>query len=496
LKRTVDSYTALITALVTGCVAVVLFVGVLAELLGPGDKVGWLRGGFVRHWRTIAPVLYFFAGAGAIWLGVRISKINMAVNSITKRINCSDKIPAKRIDNDVVQKLSDAVRKRLKSHIEAESELARCVKEFQIQTRLSKQERINTEAIIYSIRDAVVVVDEFDKIVMANKAAGRLFDFDFSKVQHKPIKEIIGDDKKDFVRFLRESRQKKLRGRKKEIQFFAGEQPKVFDCIVSSIYEQDDTACGVVAILHDITREKEISQMKNDFVSHVSHELKTPLSSITAYSEMLCDGEAEDPKMREEFYSVIQNQAKRLKRMIDDILNISRIESGLVKVSKEPMSLTILIQEQLRMIQSYASEKSISIVSQKPIVHDQIYADKDMLSQVLVNLLSNGIKYTPRGGTVGIEVEVDEDRQLARVKITDTGVGIGPEELEHVFDKFYRVKENEKKAKGTGLGLNLVKQIIEKVHGGRVFVTSQKGKGSTFAFELPLAKREAVADAT
>ena len=142
------------------------------------------------------------------------------------------------------------------------------------------------------------------------------------------------------------------------------------------------------------------------------------------------------------------------------------------------------------MIRGYAEEKGIEIVGQKPIVFDQVYVDKDMISQVIVNLLSNAVKYTPSGGTVTVKTEVDEASKIARVSVTDTGVGIPEEEVEHVFDKFYRVEANKSQAKGTGLGLNLVKQIVEKVHNGRVFVSSEQGRGSTFGFELPLASEE------
>ena len=239
--------------------------------------------------------------------------------------------------------------------------------------------------------------------------------------------------------------------------------------------------------IHKTIFEKEVSKMKDDFVSHVSHELKTPLASITAYSEMLADGEADDEKTRKEFYSVIQSQAKRLNRLIEDILNVARIESGLIKVEKQPVSMTILIEEQLQMIKSYAEEKDITVGGLQSIIHDQVYVDKDMLTQVVVNLLSNAVKYTKSGGTITLKSEVDDSDGLVKVEVTDTGVGIPEKDVEHVFDKFYRVSANKKQAKGTGLGLNLVKQIIEKVHNGRVFVRSEVGVGSTFGFELPLA---------
>lgn len=163
-------------------------------------------------------------------------------------------------------------------------------------------------------------------------------------------------------------------------------------------------------------------------------------------------------------------------------------------MNKKPVSLTIIIEEQLQMIKSYAEEKNITVSwgagDQKPIVFDRVYVDRDMISQVVVNLLSNAVKYTRQGGAIRIDSEVDEIAGVVKVSVTDTGVGIPEDELEHVFDKFYRVGANSKQAKGTGLGLNLVKQIVEKVHNGRVFVTSQVGIGSTFGFEVPLASGE------
>ena len=366
-------------------------------------------------------------------------------------------------------------------------ELKEQIRDLRIRIQLSQRQKRNADAIIYSIRDAVIVIDEFDRLLMANEAAGKLFNFDFKSSQHSPIGELIEAGKSEFVDFLRQSRRNKARATRREIEFSEGGQLRTFDCIVSCVYDQAEQVCGAVAVLHDITREKEISRMKNDFVSHVSHELRTPLASISAYSEMLLDGEAEDEATRKEFYSVIQSQAERLNRLIEDILNTARIESGLIKLDRQPVSLALLIEEQLQMIKSYAEEKNVEIVGRKPIVYDRVYADRDMISQVIVNLLSNAVKYTRPGGSVKVETEVDEIEGIARVSVTDTGVGIPENEIERIFDKFYRVGANEGQAKGTGLGLNLVKQIIEKVHGGRVFVRSRQGQGSTFGFELPLS---------
>jgi two-component system phosphate regulon sensor histidine kinase PhoR len=429
---------------------------------------------------------------GVIWLGWHWLRLAGGITSIARQLEQDKPARMKAGNNAILDDLCAVITERLGSHTDGNLPLEEQVQDLQIQIQLSQRQKRNIEAIIYSIRDAVVVVDEFDKLLMANEAAGELFSFDFRRSQHRPIGELIGPAEGELVDFLRQSRQGKVRHTRHEIDLSKDGELKTFDCIVSCVRDEKDEVCGVVAVLHDITREKEISQMKNDFVSHVSHELKTPLASITAYSEMLSDGEAEDEETRKEFYSVIQGQAQRLNRLIEDILNVSRIESGLVKVDKNPVSLTMLIEEQLPMIKGYAEEKGVEIISQKPIVFDQVYADKDMLSQVIVNLLSNAVKYTPAGGSVRIETEVDETAGIARVSVNDTGVGIPEDEVKHVFDKFYRVGANKNQAKGTGLGLNLVKQIVEKVHSGRVFVTSKPGEGSKFGFELPLGKQEAV----
>ncbi len=457
----------------------------------------WLR--LVGLIASIAGQLEAIDGAGRkLTAEDTISAKNTDIANHIKRkdFSASLKMAAELFGPSKIKELSGTIEQRLGSNTDCRLSLEKQIRDLQLQVQLSQRQKRNTEAIIYSIRDAVIVVDEFDKLLMANEAAGRLFNFDFKNSQQMSIGELIDTGKSKFVEFLRQSRLNKVRATRKEIEFAEDGKSKTFDCIVSCVYDQAERICGVVAVLHDITREKDISQMKSDFVSHVSHELKTPLASITAYSEMLMDGEADDEETRKEFYSVIQSQAKRLNRLIEDILNISRIESGLIKIEKKPVSLTILIEEQMQMIKGYAEEKGISLLwgkaGQGPIVFDQVYADKDMVSQVIVNLLSNAVKYTKSGGSIRIETEVDEAARMMRVSVTDTGVGIPENEIEHVFDKFYRVEANKTQAKGTGLGLNLVKQIVEKIHNGRVFVTSRAGVGSTFGFELPLATAAAV----
>ncbi|MFC1675704.1 ATP-binding protein [Planctomycetota bacterium] len=475
-----------VTAIAIGCFVIV--TAVLSKISTPGAVSKQRLLGYTA-------IVFCIAGAGAVAWAMRYwLNLNGEFSLLSKHLKKDKPFRNKLTGNRIVGKLSDAINKRFESSREHTADLERQVEELQIQIQLSQREKRNTDAIIYSIRDAVIVIDESDRLLMANESAGKLFGFDFKDSQHKPLSELTtnpDESTSEFIDFLRQSRQGKVRASRREIEFPRDENTRTYDCIISCVYDYHEQICGAVAVLHDVTHEKEISQMKNDFVSHVSHELKTPLASITAYSEMLIDGEADDEKTRKEFYSVIQNQANRLNRLIEDILNISRIESGLIKVEKQTISLPILIKEQLQMIKSYAEEKDIEIIKPQcdEIVFGQVYADKDMISQVIVNLLSNAVKYTPAGGSVTVKVDVDETAGITRITVSDTGVGIPADELDHVFDKFYRVSANKKQAKGTGLGLNLVKQIVEKVHEGRVFVQSKVGNGSTFGVELPLATK-------
>jgi len=456
-----------------------LMIAAVTELQGTGASSGWGP--------ALVRLAVYCAGAvGVILLGIGYARTAGAVTSIAARLASSSSTGVDREPSPAYRGLIQALDERLADGEKATQRFRTELKDLEIRSQLCERERQHTEAILYSLRDAVIVIDGSDRLLMANGPAAQLFGFDPEGARHRPLAEAIGRTHAEFLDLLLQCRRNRTEATKREMEIAQGDRPRAYETIVSCV-QTDGKVSGVVAVLHDVTREKEISQMKNDFVSHVSHELKTPLASIMAYSEMLADGEADDEETRKEFYSVIQSQAQRLSRLIEDILNVSRIESGLIKVNREAASLTILIEEQLQMIRNYAEEKSITVTAGRAIVYDQVHVDKDMISQVIINLLSNAVKYTAAGGRVTIGTEVDEAAGIVRVTVSDTGVGIPENEVGRVFDKFYRVAANNKQAKGTGLGLNLVKQIVEKVHGGRVFVTSKVGVGSTFGFELPLA---------
>ena len=443
-----------------------------------------------------ALTLLFLAGVGGV---IGLISTRMSIARLREQIKTAADGSLSRVDRSHpdLAKLADAVNEVIDVAEHAVGRAQLQVKELEIQLKVATAERQHAEAIIYSISDAVLVTDPFDELVLANESAARTFDFNLEQSSRLPMESVLRDPK--MIELIRDMRQSKSRSGRRivehQVRTPVGERvfKVTLSCVADPVARDDrplldrgEHNAGVVAVLHDMTREREVAEMKNDFVSSVSHELRTPLASIKAYVEMLIDGEADNERIRREFYDVIQNEANRLGRLIDNILNISRIESGLVKVNKQPQSLAVILKEAVEVISPQAKNKQIEVIDRLTPVFYQTMADKDMLCQAVLNLLSNAVKYTAEKGTVTVETTVDESKKRVITRISDTGVGIPPQDLPFVFDKFYRAAANNHMANGTGLGLSLVKHIIETVHKGRIFVESSVGKGSCFGFELSL----------
>lgn len=341
------------------------------------------------------------------------------------------------------------------------------------------------EQVLKLVSDAVLITNNYDEIVFANGTAEQLLGFQLVTARRKNIDEVLDDGA--LIRHLRDARRQGLNQPRRIVEHtFVSNQPHTFAVMLHGLTRPNGKLHGVLMILRDITREKQFEQNKNEFLSNVSHELKTPLSSIKAYTEMLLDGEVEDVAQMREFHQTIAGEAERLDRMIERILNMSRVESGAARVVREPVSMTAVARQVMGVIAPQAKAKNLTVHEKLPPVYYQVVADYDMICQAVLNLLTNAVKYTPEGGTITFAVSVDDRRGVAVVEVSDSGIGIPPEEFPHIFEKFYRVRANVKMAPGTGLGLPLVKYIIETVHDGQLSVASEPGKGSTFSFELPL----------
>lgn len=233
-----------------------------------------------------------------------------------------------------------------------------------------------------------------------------------------------------------------------------------------------------VANLGDFIRRLE--KAKSEFVSMVSHELRTPLTSIHGFSEILTAKEMEQEK-KQEFYRIILNESERLSRLITNLLNLSKIEAG-IELNREMISVPNLVEEDMEFFQSQTDVHELRYLGTRHL--PRIYGDKDRVHQVIKNLLSNAIKYSPDGGTV--EVETGVEGKYVTIAITDHGIGIPPDELSRIFERFRRVERKEASGiGGTGLGLAIVKHLVD-LHGGKMAVRSELGEGSTFTVFLPI----------
>ena len=241
-----------------------------------------------------------------------------------------------------------------------------------------------------------------------------------------------------------------------------------------------------VVVLHDVTRDREVARMKSDFVTKASHELRTPLSSIHAYIEMLADGEVEGAEQQAEFLRIVHEESARLSRLVDNMLDISRIEAGVAKPQRGVVDLARVSDKVVETMRAQASERSIDLVIRANGDDLTVEGDEDMLTEVVQNLVSNAVKYTPEGGRVAVSIDPDGLTASVVTTVTDTGLGIPPDDIDHLFEKFYRISRYEREARGTGLGLNLCRNIVEEVHKGRIGVDSTLGMGSRFWFSVPV----------
>lgn len=355
--------------------------------------------------------------------------------------------------------------------------------QMSLELSLAAAQKRQLANILDALVPPLIAVDAFGQLFYANPAAATLFQFDRAAALRKPLAEIITD--KRLLTMLQQAREADARAGRRRVELDINEHGYALNITPYSA-ETESTRHGIVAVLRDITRDREAARHKSEFVAHAAHELRTPLSAIRAYVEMLVDGEATDEKTRAEYYEIIQASADRLGRMINNILDISRIEAGTVRVNKEPVAVSMIVKEAADTMRPQAEKKKINLTEELAPVVERILADKDLIQQAILNLLSNAIKYTPDAGSVHIRMVACDDGRRMKIEVSDSGAGIPKEDLPRMFEKFFRVEANKSLASGTGLGLNLVKQIVEAVHGGEISVTSEVGKGSSFAITLPL----------
>jgi two-component system, OmpR family, phosphate regulon sensor histidine kinase PhoR len=341
--------------------------------------------------------------------------------------------------------------------------------DLRLSTLDSENARLST--VLEQMIDGVIIVDANGLIQFANPAAQKLFETS-SAIGHSVTEVVRNHQLVDAWRRCQQTR---------EIQTESVELParRQFLQIVAI---PDTHASGSLLLVQDLTRVRRLETVRRDFISNVSHELRTPLASLKALTETLQNGALADPEAGPRFLSRINTEVDALTQMAQELLDLSRIESGQVELILSPITpreLLVSAADRMKMQAERAGLKlSLTCEDNLPNIH----VDKSRLEQVLVNIIHNAVKFTKPGGEITLEAESVSDG--IRFAVQDTGVGIPAESLSRIFERFYRV-DRSRTGSGTGLGLSISKHIIE-AHGGRIWAESDEGRGSVFCFVIPL----------
>ncbi len=418
----------------------------------------------------------------------------MTMLQFTRRII----VPAERL-TQTVNRIGRG-RLDLKIDIQTDDEIGELSREFNKMTeRLRKFEELNidqivsekqkSEAIVENISDAIILCDAENRIVLMNKSAEELLNLDEAKALGQPLVNVVHEER--LLSLLRSPREN-TESHSPYLQFQFNGRHMYVRPRISEIIAPTGTRRGIVLILQDVTQFKELDRMKSDFMAAVSHEFRTPLTSINMSIDILRQ-QLLGPltSAQREILDASKQDCERLTKLVLDLLQLSRLESGKIVFREEPLDIAKIINDSLRSFELPFKDKGVALQISVDQNLPKILGDEQQFSWVISNLVSNALRYTPGGGSVQIRARSHHDGFLL-VQVADTGRGIAPEYIEKIFDKFVQVKQTFDATPGSiGLGLAISKEIIE-MYGGRIWVESTVGKGSTFSFEVPILQDQPV----
>ncbi|WP_184308025.1 ATP-binding protein [Anaerosolibacter carboniphilus] len=343
-------------------------------------------------------------------------------------------------------------------------------------------EKSKMETILNYMADGLIAVNMQGHVIHANPSAMKMLNLS----KH----ELICDSYDDLIRNLNESL---------TLDYLSENNPdwegseiiRINDSIYQANYapfkDEKDEKAGIVMVLQDITERQKLDNMRKEFVANVSHELKTPLTSIKSYTETLLDGALENKEMAEQFLKVVDSEADRMTRLVRDLLQLSSLDYKQVKWNKKDYDLVKIVKNSVMKVEMTAKNKSqtLEYISQEDSMPG--YFDSDRIEQVILNIVSNAIKYTPEEGQIKVFLECKENQGIIRV--VDNGMGIPKEDIPRLFERFYRVdKARSREMGGTGLGLSIARQIVE-AHNGSIRIDSEYGEGTEVIIQLPLEEK-------
>ena len=353
-------------------------------------------------------------------------------------------------------------------------------------------ERNKLEAVLLSIANGVVVCDNYDNVVLVNNHAQKLLEVNEQQLLDTKIQQYMDTEGnfcfKDKIEEFKDTPLEQIRN--KPIAFNIEIDKRVIKSIISPMFTRNSDYVGYIIVLIDVTKETEMDKMRSNFISNVSHELRTPVTVLRSYIDTLYNyGNEFDYETQKEFIGIINQEIIRLNRMVNDILDFSRLEAN-DSVEKSSNNIVELVENCANQVQVLLQEHNLKISISKEDDIPIATFNYDSIERALTNYISNAIKYSPENGEIKIAITTLNNKNDIQITVTDQGCGIAPEFQKKVFDRFFRVENDTHTVKGTGLGLHLVKTTIEKHHGGKVFVESEPGKGSTFGFIIPVVPVE------
>ncbi len=446
-----------------------------------GRVLGVVHVSAPKRWvdRQLLPIRWAFATAGAFALGISAFFGFRIARSITRPLRelerAAEALSRGEYDRTVPVSTHDEVGRLGLAFNRLSHQLQQTIEDI-------RAERNRLEAVLAGIRDAVVAIGPGGEIQLYNRAAEEMLGLR-PDVLGRPVEEALGGS--PLAAMLREAAAGRFLS---EELAHSGEGGRVVEVSTSPIRAAQGRVEGAVAVVRDVTELRSSERLRRELIANVSHELRTPLTSIKGFAETLLAGALHDPQHARRFVEIIEIEANRLMKLVDDLLELSRLETKGVTFELRPTDLDGICRSVVERTSPRAEEAGIRMAyeGRGPVV---VTADPDRVEQVLTNLLDNALKFTPEGGE--IRVRVAREGSEGVVCVQDTGRGIPPEDLPRVFERFYRAdRSRARREGGSGLGLAIAKHLVE-MQGGRIWATSRPGEGSTFCFSLPLAQEAA-----
>ncbi len=341
-------------------------------------------------------------------------------------------------------------------------------------------ERDTLSAVLDTMADGVIVTEAAGRVTLLNPASRELMGIGTQAVEGSRLIELVRDNQIHRLAAQCQTEKSRQQG---EVSLL---HPRRYLSAIATPLDGAG-APGVLLTLHDLTRIRQVETSQKEFVSNVSHELRNPMASIKAIVETLESGAMDDPRVAADFLGRMRRDVDRINSLVNDLLELSRMESGQFTIEAEPLSLAVVVQGVKSQFREAAASREVAIESRVPDDLPPVMADGDKLSQVLVNLVENSLKFSLPQSRINIEAQPAPGHPgYVEVRLKDTGIGVAPQHLPHLFERFYKV-DRSRRDSGTGLGLAIVKQLVE-AHGGRIRVESREGEGCAFIFTIPCAR--------